>query len=109
MTNITIFRNQNAEICGFIAEDHGDPIVCAAVSALTLNAVNSIEAFTDEDLVYEYNEEDGGSLMVELPEIKKGGHNGDANLLLNSMLLGLQWFDHENAKHINIIDEEVQQ
>jgi hypothetical protein len=45
--------------------------------------------------------------MVELPEIKNGGHNSDVNLLMNSMLLGLEWFDHENGKHINIIDEEV--
>lgn len=103
MTNIIIYRNQNGEICGFKAEDHGDPIVCAAISMLTFNAVNSVESFTDEHLVCEYDE-NGGFLYFELPDIKNGGHNGDVKLLMDSMLLGLKSIEND-YEHVKIFDE----
>ena len=46
------------------AED-GDDIVCAAVSALTFNAVNSIEKFTEDAFQVE-QAEDGGYLKVHV-------------------------------------------
>ena len=85
MINIIVYRNQNFDIYGFKTENHGDVIICSAVSALTMNAVNSIEAFTDEHIIYEYDEK-GGFLELELPDIKNGASSDSVMLLLNSMI-----------------------
>ena len=57
----------------------GDDILCAAVSALTFNAVNSIEEFT-EDAYQVEQAEDGGYLKVLFPE----GLSERAALLMDS-------------------------
>ncbi len=106
MIKIVIYKNSQGKIFGFKADDHGDPIVCSAVSALTLNAINSIERFTDEELICDYDE-DGGFLYFEMPRIKDGEYNEAANLLMESMLLGLKSFEDEYSKHICISYEEV--
>ncbi len=104
MINITIYRNSNAEIYGFKAENHGDSIVCSAVSALTLNTVNSIEAFTSAEFVCDY-EEEGGFLSFELTSVKNGGHDEKCGLLLNSLTLGLRMLADENRKDICLTEE----
>ena len=106
MINIIVYRNQNSDIYGFRAESHGDPIVCSAVSALTMNAVNSIESFTDEHIIYEYDEK-GGFLELELPDIKNGARSDSVMLLLNSMMLGLKEIEDQYPEHIRILDREA--
>ena len=64
--------------------DHGQDIVCAAVSGLVINTFNSIERFT-EDAFSSEAAEDGGYLAMSFPE----GLSDKSRLLLDSMLLGL--------------------
>ena len=64
--------------------DHGQDIVCAAVSVLVINTFNSIEQFT-EDAYSSEAAEDGGYLFMSFPE----GISDKSKLLLDSMLLGL--------------------
>lgn len=108
MIKVRIFRNQHSHfIYGFKTEDHGESLVCAAVSTLCINAVNSIEAFTELDFTCDVVEE-GGFLDFNVPEIEGGGENHDADLLLKSMLLGLSALVNDYPDEISIIDKEVQ-
>ena len=53
MTKITIFRNHDGEYLGFDClghagyADEGEDIVCAGISALVINTINSIGLFTE--------------------------------------------------------------
>ncbi len=90
MTKITIFKNKNDQYLGFTClghagyADEGEDIVCAGISALVINTVNSLEAFTTEQ--FETEAEVPGEIAVRLEH--PAGH--DADLLLRSLVLGLQ-------------------
>ncbi len=94
---------------GFLSEGHaeyaeeGADIVCAAVSALTLNAVNSIEAFTDDPFQAE-QAEDGGYLKVTFPEPL----SAKASLLMDSLVFGIQNIETEYGNdYITLLFREV--
>ena len=63
--------------------EEGSDIICSAVSVLAINAVNSIEAFTDDH--FAVRQDDG---LVEL--ILEGTISEKTTLLLDSMILGLK-------------------
>lgn len=104
MITVSIYRNNKGDIYGFTVSDHSESFVCAAVSALVLNTVNSLEAFTDEPVRCTY-EEAGGYLFCELPGIKNGNESHDADLLLSSMALGLRGIQMEYEGQITLIDD----
>ena len=76
---------------GFVLEGHagyaraGYDIICSAVSALAVNAVNSIEAFTDDGFDVEQDEE-RGYLKLTLTDAPSAA----CTLLLDSLVLGMQ-------------------
>ena len=86
--SVTIHRS-NDSYAGFKVVGHagyaeeGYDIICAAVSVLVVNAVNSIETFTDDKFAAR---EDHG--IVEL--ILEGSVSDKTTLLLDSMILGLR-------------------
>lgn len=91
MTRITILQNQNQEFIGFRCVGHagfadaGEDIVCAGISVLVLNTINSIASFTSEVFTTDAKEDTGEiSLMLEEPA------GTEADLLMKSMVLGLQ-------------------
>ena len=103
MIKATIYRNKNNDIYGFEINDHADPIVCSAVSLLVLNTANSLEKFVpDADFSLEYAE-DGGYFKLEVPSIKSGVCNHDADLLLKSLELGLEGIELDYGKEIRVI------
>lgn len=59
MTTVTIYQTKNGIYKGFELSGHagyaknGADIVCAAISMLTTNTINSIETFTDDFFSYE--------------------------------------------------------
>ena len=88
MITVTIFRRNDAYL-GFRSEGHagyaeeGYDILCAAVSALTINCANSIERIAGDPI--EDREEDG-FLECRFPKgLSEGGR-----ILMDSMLLGLE-------------------
>ena len=90
MIHITAVR-EHGSIRSVTCEGHalydepGSDIICAAVSALMINTANSIEQFTEDDLVIEEGGEEGGYLMLRLDsEISES-----SALLLKSLMLGL--------------------
>ena len=105
MIHVSINRNSRGQIYGFVALNHGKGIVCAAVSALILNAVNSIEAFTEEEMSVETPDKDGtGYIKLHLPLIEAGNDNSEVDLLLSSMMLGLDHIRNQYPSQITISD-----
>ena len=71
--------------------EEGYDIVCAAVSALIITAVNSLDSFTDEEFTVEEN--DGYvSFQFKQPTSERG------TLLMDSLLLGLTQIEQEYHK-----------
>ena len=92
------FYYEGEKITGFNVSGHagyagyGHDIVCAAVSMLVTNTINSIETFTDSVTAFHEEESKGAiSLMVE-------GPSEDAELLLKSLKLGLDSVKKEYGK-----------
>lgn len=107
MISVEIYRNQNKKVCGFSLKGHADyaeegsDIVCSATSLLVFNTINSIEKFTNEDIEYGL-EEKGGYLTCTLPNLSKGSECHDAELLLDTMVFGLESLEEEYGKYIHI-------
>ena len=98
MISVKIQR-KSGQIQNFAIKNHGSSDVCAAVSLLTLNTVNCIEAFTSESFTCDYNPE-GGFLKWE-----REGDSLEADLLLNTMVFGLNSVKENHDKEIRIEDE----
>ena len=108
MTKVTVYKNNTGDITGFRCEDHagfaraGRDIVCAAVSALVLNTINSIEKFTEDDFSGTQDEKNAVITFSLEP-----GYGRDSQLLLNSCVLGISNIMKENKKYLSITFEEV--
>lgn len=104
MINAKIVRGSNGKIIGFTVENHGDNIVCAAVSMLVLNTVNSIELLTKDKFTCDYNE-NGGFLTFALTD--PSTRTNSIGILLDAMLLGLTSAMKEYPDEIEI--KEIRQ
>ncbi len=88
-----------------LAEDpqEGQEVVCAAVSALTLNMANSVEHFTD-DRFYADEDEREGMFDFRFTD----GISSESMLLMNSLVFGLMNIEEAYGEpYINIRFEEV--
>ena len=104
MIEVTLFRN-NGRLYGFEVQGHADyapegqeDILCAAVSVLTENTVNSIERLTEDRPVREEVREEDGYLYFELPK----DCSENAQLLMESMVYGLTDIRMRYEKHLTI-------
>ncbi len=109
MTTITIYTKPDHTYSGFVSMDHaeyadaGEDIVCAGISTLVLNTVNSIENFTEDKFNLVANEEDG---LISLTFKDTPSH--DAELLMKSLVLGLQGIQNfYGNEYISLIFKEV--
>ena len=82
-------RDGEKKLTSFDVNHHGETLVCAAVSLLVINTVNSIETLTEADISYEYNEE-GGYLSFVLLSDRETAEGKAAGLLLDALDLGFQ-------------------
>ncbi|BCN30703.1 ribosomal-processing cysteine protease Prp [Anaeromicropila herbilytica] len=91
MIKVSIFKNADGIYTGLRAlghagfADHGEDIVCSAVSILVINTVNSIEQFTSDKFDIKTDEESG---LIELKF--SSPVSKEATLLLDSLVLGLK-------------------
>ncbi len=102
MITVSRIKNQYGNLVGFVADGHagfansGKDIVCAAVSALIITTVNSVEALTDARFKAEQSE--GHTELIIQSEITP-----DVALLLNSLFLGLSGIQEEvGTKYLKI-------
>lgn len=109
MISITIYRDREGICTGFDTIGHaeyaqaGEDIVCAGASALVMNAINSIEAFTEDRFELNTLEETG---FISFRFQGKASH--DAGLLMNSLVFGLQGIQNfYGDEYISLIFKEV--
>ena len=99
MTKIIILQSKTGDYQGFLCDghagyaDYGNDIVCAAISMLVINTINSLEQFTDIKLEISNNEKKG---QISCNFCSKP--DADAKLLMDSMVLGLQGVVQEYGK-----------
>ena len=107
MIKITVYKNSD-KIQGFTCIGHaefgeyGEDIVCSAVSVLVLNTINSIEAFTDDRIQVNTEEEQG---LIECKFLSEP--ESATILLMNSMILGLQGILDDYQDYLELKFEEV--
>ena len=108
MITITVFKHQD-QYRGFRSSGHagyaeeGSDIICAAVSALTVNAINSIDELTDDAFRRPNRTKD----YLELHDLK-GHAPRSTSLLLDSLVLGLESIQESyGKKYIKIATKEV--
>jgi len=113
MITITFFAKEieqnikvNLEsVTGFCSEGHagyakhGEDIVCAAVSALVMNTMNSIHSFTSDVFDYKEVQKKG---MVDFRIISEP--SPETKLLFKSLILGLQNIQEEYGEKYLRID-----
>ena len=109
MTSITIIKSKNGEYKEVACQGHagyaasGQDIICAAVSALTLNMANSVEAFTGDSFEGEMDEETGGFSFRFTGSVSR-----ESRLLIDSLVLGLTNIQESyGKKYIHIRYKEV--
>lgn len=110
MIKVSIYKNSKNECVGFKAYDHagaadiGQDVICAAVSMLIINTMNSIEQFTDAKTSQVSDDTEG---VIEYKLLSRPSK--ETELLLNSLILGLQSLedDAEYTTYLDLIFEEV--
>lgn len=99
MTAITVFQSADGIYKSVLCEGHagfaeaGDDIVCAAVSVLVINTINSIEKFGRQKFICT-TEEEKGMICLELTDAP----TKETKLLLDSMVLGLDGVREQYGK-----------
>jgi len=85
----TILHNKDGLSVGFTVKCHGVPIVCAAVSMLAINTINSMDkllGLTEQDYYCKWNDEGGFiGFALRRASLRTTG----AGLLLDALVLGL--------------------
>ena len=110
MTQITFHKTAAGEYKGFVCNGHagfanyGEDIVCAAISVLVINTINSLEQITGEQMQVE-TDEDAGAIRCcfvnqPLKETSKA--------LMDSLVLGLTQIEKQYGKnYCKLTFEEV--
>ena len=99
MTTITIVKSSDDKFKRIDVEGHagfadaGKDIVCAAISAMTINLINSIEKFTD-DWFAGNADPDKGIITLELSE----DPSSEVDLLCKSYELGVTGISKQYGK-----------
>ena len=92
MINVTIFKDSSDMYRGFSLVGHagyaesGSDIICAAVSMLSTNAVNSIEKLTGDKISYNVDEDTGLLSMSFSDKVI----SNESKLLVDSLIIGLE-------------------
>ncbi len=105
MIQVEVFKTAD-RVTGFSVKGHagqarrGKDIVCAAVSTLVINTVNSIEKFTDDEFIEDADDK-AGIIEVHFPQEL----SSEAGILVKSMISGLEDI-RDSAGYIEISYEE---
>lgn len=104
MIRATIFRDENRQIRAFSVKGHagyapaGEDIICAAVSVLTINTINSIEKLTTDRFESQIEEASGDVSFVLTDTAGR-----ESELLLESFVIGLDGIEQSyGSKYIHL-------
>ena len=107
MITITVKKRKDSYI-EFRSSGHagyaqsGQDVVCAAVSALIINTVNSLETFTKEK--FQAKDKDGYVSII----FEQSPNTPEGKLLMDSLILGLTEIEHNyNNRYLTLKVKEV--
>lgn len=110
MTKITFHKTKAGEYRGFICNghagyaDYGKDIVCASISVLVINTINSLEEITGERMEVMADEETGTIQCSFADQPLKE----TSKVLMDSLVLGLTQIEKQyGKKHCKLTFEEV--
>lgn len=98
MTTIVIFKSRGS-YKGFTCMGHagfgqsGSDIVCAAISILVINTLNSIEELAKENIITESDEREG-TIECHFPD----EINDKTKLLMDSLVMGLKGIEQSYGR-----------
>ena len=110
MIRIVAYRDNQSRWVGFSAAGHsgyaeeGSDIVCAAVSALTITCVNSLDALLGVTPEIEGGEDGRLKAMVTIPADTETA--GRVQLLFDSLMLGLKQMAEDWPKYVKLSIQE---
>lgn len=100
-------RIQSFTISGHAnAGPHGYDIVCAAVSALSIGAVNAVEKLCHVQLPIESGKK-GGYLRCDIPKELTKSADRDVQLLIEGMCVALRDIAREYSSHVTVKEEQL--
>ena len=108
MTTITIYKSNENGYRRFTCKGHsgfamsGKDIVCASISILVINTINSLEEITHEEMVVK-DDEATGFIDCQFPN----RISLQSEVLLDSMILGLKTIAEQYGKYVRLKFEEV--
>jgi len=108
MIRFIVRKKNDGAYAGLSVEGHakygsyGKDIVCAAVSVLTLNTVNSIETLT-ENVMSVREGGKGGALEVDFPE----GLDEKGKLLMDALVMGIRDVEQQYGSGYVNVSESV--
>lgn len=108
MISIEVIRTPNGEVIEFTAHGHagyddwGQDIVCAAVSALTLSAVNGLMAHAQLQPDVRADEKTGLLHCRLHPDMLRGEAGIKAQAILETMVTGLEEIAKLYSDHIEV-------
>lgn len=82
--------------------DEGEDIVCAGISVLAINFVNSIEQLTSDKFL-QFEHEETGMIEFEFTDTI----SNEAEILIKSLVLGLEQLEKEYKDFISLDYKEV--
>jgi uncharacterized protein len=109
MNKVTVYQDAEENLIGFRSEGHsgyaeaGEDIVCAGISVLVINTINSIEKLTDA-IPELASDEELGMIFCRIENYKRK----DVQLLLQSLSIGLLSIQETYGQEfIKVFFEEV--
>jgi len=86
-------------------DEPGKDVVCAAISALTIGTVNSVEILLNIDLYPEEDQKKGGYLAWDVPLIEDINIDAKLQLLMKAMVESLKMIENDYKKYIKVTIE----
>lgn len=113
MIKATFTRDEHGDIVKFLITghaDHGDygkDIVCAGVSAVSIGAINGIEALAGFTPQVDADEVNGGHMLVEATGATTGEQNHIAQILLENLVLSVQSIADQYPDYVHVTTQQA--
>ena len=110
-TAVTFYRRPDGTLTGYRAQGHsgyaeaGADIVCAGVSALTQSTLNGLQNVLKAPMMYDIDDQ-SGLLEAKLTPEATPKQVEAAQLLLQTLLQGLQAIERSYPRNVRIFFEE---
>ncbi len=110
-TTVTFFRRSDGALIGYSSQGHsnyadeGKDIVCAAISALTQSTLNGLKDILKAPVMFDVDD-NGAFIEASLTREATQDQIRQAQLLLETLLEGLQAIQREYPRNLRIIFKE---